>query len=170
MPSEIRAAGCRAGLRTLIVTGDYHHTALAVGRGVGMIPPQARVVIINTASESTRHTRRSSGGQTKPSALKAPDKGPPQAEGPGRMLRAVSFAADLCKTKEREHQGLLFHLDNANPADDDARQALVDIAAVSFDCRSQNALKLAGADVCRLCCSMWHAAVRSTGVTSVGHA
>ena len=71
-------------------------------------------------------------GQSKPSALKASEKALLQAEGPGRILRAVSFAADLCKTKEQEHQGLAFHLDNANPADDNAAQALIGIAAVSL--------------------------------------
>ena len=38
-----------------MATGDYHHTALAVARGVGMIPPQGQVVIIQKDSE-TRQT------------------------------------------------------------------------------------------------------------------
>lgn len=42
---------CRAGLRTLMATGDYHHTALAIARGVGMVPSEGRVIIIQSAEE-----------------------------------------------------------------------------------------------------------------------
>ena len=32
-----------------MITGDYHHTAVAVARGVGMVKPDGRVVVIDTA-------------------------------------------------------------------------------------------------------------------------
>lgn len=35
-----------------MATGDYHHTALAVARGVGMLSPQAQVIIIQAEQES----------------------------------------------------------------------------------------------------------------------
>ena len=41
-----------AGLRCLMCTGDFHGTALAVARGVGMIPPQGRVIIIQKEVET----------------------------------------------------------------------------------------------------------------------
>ncbi|DBA99058.1 TPA: hypothetical protein ACH3X1_014197 [Trebouxia sp. C0004] len=41
----------QGGLRLMMVTGDYFHTALAVARGVGMVPKEARVVIIQTHAE-----------------------------------------------------------------------------------------------------------------------
>ena len=44
---------CRAGLRTLMATGDYHTTALSVARGVGMIPPQGQVIIIQKEQDAT---------------------------------------------------------------------------------------------------------------------
>lgn len=43
---------CRAGMRTLMATGDYHYTALAVARGVGMVPPHSQVIIIQTGPET----------------------------------------------------------------------------------------------------------------------
>ena len=43
---------CRGGLRTLIITGDYHHTALAVARQAGMVPPDTDVVIVDTCKQA----------------------------------------------------------------------------------------------------------------------
>ena len=43
--------GCRAGLRTMMVTGDFQHTAIAVARGVGMIPMEGQVIVIQAKSE-----------------------------------------------------------------------------------------------------------------------
>ena len=34
-----------------MVTGDYHHTAIAVARGVGMLPPGGELIIIQAKSE-----------------------------------------------------------------------------------------------------------------------
>ena len=34
-----------------MITGDYHHTAIAVARHVGMVKPQGKVVVIDTISE-----------------------------------------------------------------------------------------------------------------------
>lgn len=34
-----------------MVTGDYHHTAIAVARGVGMITPNSRLIIIRSRAE-----------------------------------------------------------------------------------------------------------------------
>lgn len=42
---------CRGGIRTLVVTGDYHHTAIAVARGVGMLPPGGKLIIVQAKSE-----------------------------------------------------------------------------------------------------------------------
>ena len=35
-----------------MATGDYHHTALAVARGVGMVPPHSQVIIIQAGQET----------------------------------------------------------------------------------------------------------------------
>ncbi|KAL0030049.1 hypothetical protein WJX79_003470 [Trebouxia sp. C0005] len=37
------------GLRTVMITGDYHHTAVAVARDVGMVKPDGQVVVIDIA-------------------------------------------------------------------------------------------------------------------------
>ena len=42
---------CRGGIRTLMVTGDYHHTAIAVARGVGMLTPGKQLVIVQAKCE-----------------------------------------------------------------------------------------------------------------------
>ena len=39
---------CRGGIRTMIVTGDHHHTALATARDVGMISMKAQIIVIDT--------------------------------------------------------------------------------------------------------------------------
>ena len=38
-------------MRTMMITGDYHHTAIAVARDVGMVRPQGQVVVIETAAQ-----------------------------------------------------------------------------------------------------------------------
>ncbi|KAL0036849.1 hypothetical protein WJX77_002108 [Trebouxia sp. C0004] len=39
------------GIRTMMITGDYHHTAIAVAKGVGMVQPGSEVVVIDTIGE-----------------------------------------------------------------------------------------------------------------------
>lgn len=110
-----------------MATGDYHLTALAVARGVGMVPSQKQVIIIQTEAET-----RPAAIASKASALKAAQSPKsPQTGKAARLSRAVSFAEDLVRSKEREHQGLVFHVDNASVAQDDALQALAAIAQVS---------------------------------------
>ena len=109
-----------------MATGDYHLTALAVARGVGMVPPQKQVIVIQTEAET-----RPAAIASKASTLKATDKSPQTGRAAKRISRAVSFAENLVKSKEREHQGLVFHVDNGSVAQDDALQALTAIAEVS---------------------------------------
>ena len=42
---------CRGGIRTMMVTGNYHHTAIAVARGLGIVPQGGQLVIIQAKSE-----------------------------------------------------------------------------------------------------------------------
>ena len=42
---------CRAGLKTLMITGDYHHTALAVAKQAGMLSAESEVVIVDTSRQ-----------------------------------------------------------------------------------------------------------------------
>ena len=53
-------------MRTMMVTGDYHYTAIAVARGTGMLRPDGKLVIMQAASEASAADM-----QTKP-APKAP--------------------------------------------------------------------------------------------------
>ncbi len=41
----------RGGIRTMTITGDYQHTAIAVARKVGMIAMDSHVVIMEAKSE-----------------------------------------------------------------------------------------------------------------------
>ena len=52
--SDELSAACRGGIRTLMITGDYQHTALAVAKDVGMIRPDAQVIVID---KRTSHPR-----------------------------------------------------------------------------------------------------------------
>ena len=38
---------CRGGIRTMMITGDYHHTAIAVAKDVGMLSDSHEVIIID---------------------------------------------------------------------------------------------------------------------------
>ena len=102
----------------------------AVARGVGMVPPQGQVVIIQARAE----LRPASTG-TKFSALK-PDRTTQidrqaQLSRPGCSFRhSVSFANQGCQPSSSEHQGLVFHVDNGNVSQDDALQSLNAIAQV----------------------------------------
>ena len=51
---------CSGGLKTLIISGDYHHTALAVARQAGMVQPQTEIVIIDTYKQAGVRTELSS--------------------------------------------------------------------------------------------------------------
>ncbi|DBA88976.1 TPA: hypothetical protein ACH3X2_000200 [Trebouxia sp. C0005] len=47
--SQVQDGG---GMRTMMITGDYHHTAIAVAKHVGMIKPQGQVVVIDTVAQA----------------------------------------------------------------------------------------------------------------------
>ena len=41
----------RGGIRTVMVTGDYHYTAIAVAKDIGMIQPDQEIMIIDVANQ-----------------------------------------------------------------------------------------------------------------------
>ena len=43
-----------------MITGDYHHTALAVARQAGMLSAQSEVIIVDTSRQPHLHTQKSS--------------------------------------------------------------------------------------------------------------
>ncbi|DBB02797.1 TPA: hypothetical protein ACH3X1_013629 [Trebouxia sp. C0004] len=43
------------GIRTMMITGDYHHTAIAVARDVGMLIPNAQMIIIDIPRSGQPH-------------------------------------------------------------------------------------------------------------------
>ena len=127
----------------MMVTGDYHHTAIAVARGAGMIPGDSRVVIIQSQTEirpSCRHPA------CMHSALKCSKSA---ANNPLTPKRAVSFHISKANEQERTCEGLKFLLDNGDAFEDgDALSALTSIAQVmgfftsGALCRMTNALGL----------------------------
>ncbi len=75
----------------MMVTGDYHHTAIAVARGVGMIPPHEHVVIIQTLAEHAGTlSHHLSMDKAEPSIGHMSSVSRKQS-----IARGVSFAADL---------------------------------------------------------------------------
>ena len=107
-----------------MATGDYHHTALAVAQGVGMIAPEGQVVIIQKASEA----QDLAGVQSLETPV-AP-AGPLQ-----RSASAVSVAPEpqvQAESLDSAHQGLVFQTDGGSIAEDDALQALSLLAQVYF--------------------------------------
>ena len=79
-------------MRLMMVTGDYHHTAIAVARGVGMIPPHEHVVIIQSMAEQ----KGESVGSHRPSIDKqSAAVQTPHVKRKQSIARGVSFATDL---------------------------------------------------------------------------
>ncbi|DBA96365.1 TPA: hypothetical protein ACH3X3_002538 [Trebouxia sp. C0006] len=119
----------RGAIRTMMVTGDYHHTAIAVARGAGMIPGDSRVVIIQSQTEirpSCRHPA------CMHSALKCSKSA---ANNPLTPKRAVSFHISKANEQERTCEGLKFLLDNGDAFEDgDALSALTSIAQGQAQC------------------------------------
>ncbi len=116
---------CRGAIRTMMVTGDYHHTAIAVARGSGMIPNDHRVLMIQSQAEF-RPSARNPGFKT--SALKAPRPASHTSPSP---KRTVSFHISKGSEQGRTCEGLRFLLDNGDAFEDgDALRALTSIAQV----------------------------------------
>ncbi len=116
---------CRGAIRTMMVTGDYHHTAIAVAQGSGMIPCDHRVVIIQSQGE-LRPSARNPGSKT--SALKAPRPASHTFPSPKRK---VSFRVSQGSEQGRTCEGLRVLLDNGDAFEDgDALRALTTIAQV----------------------------------------
>ena len=124
-----------------MATGDYHHTALAVARGVGMVPPEGQVVIIQKALGASQLELAES--QSRPSmAVARAVNGPADtARHTRRLPSSVSFARhpgaqaqaqaqSQAEPLESAHQGLLFEADRSSAAQSDALQALTAIAQV----------------------------------------
>ena len=114
---------CRGATRTMMMTGDYHYTAIAVVQGVAMIPTGARVVIVQSQAEF-QPPIRNHGAIT--SVLKRSKSLSPASH----KTRAVSF----CNTTSEQNatgKGLKFVLDNGDPFEDgDMLRALTSIAQV----------------------------------------
>ena len=113
-----------------MVTGDYHHTALAVARGVGMLPLDERVVIIQSRTE-LMPTNRCSGQLT--SALKAPKSPRPSTHTLSGHHKGVSFPVQQQSGEDEAAKGpLRFQLDNGDDFEDgDALRAFTRIAQVT---------------------------------------
>ena len=81
---DIPFAACRAGTRTMKITGDYHHTAIAVARDLGMVKPQGQIVVIDTIGLSELRSELS--------AMNSPYTAAPKATPP---MSAASDTAQL---------------------------------------------------------------------------
>ena len=116
----------------MMVTGDYHHTALAVARGVGMISVDKRVVIIQSKTEFINRPVSKPLTQM-PSALKSPRPASHTLHGP---RRAVSFRFHQQPEGDQPTDGQLrFQLDNGDVFEDgDALRAFTSIAQGQAQC------------------------------------
>ena len=104
-----------------MVTGDYHHTALAVAREAGMTPPQGQVIIIHKAFE----TPSLPAAPSRPLDSATWMRSPQQPASPFALEPRV-FAGRQVSV----HQGLVFQMQDSIAAQDDALQALTLIAQV----------------------------------------
>lgn len=113
-------------MRTIMCTGDYQHTAIAVARGVSMIPQDSQVVIVQSAAEMSPAP-----AAPKPivSALKQ------QGNTLRNVGRSVSFRIQepaLAEPPRQSIDGLTFAYSTGDPYQGAAGQSpLVSIAQVS---------------------------------------
>ena len=93
----------------MMITGDYHHTGIAVARDVGMLKPQGKVVVIDTIPPALRQSTLS--GATSLD-LKA------------RGLRAPSLKSVACSTAQRSFKRSVSFALGAQPSALSPRRSL----------------------------------------------
>lgn len=79
----------------MMITGDYHHTGIAVARDVGMLKPQGKVVVIDTIPHTPRQSTLLGASSLDPRAkgLRAPTlKSVASSTAQRSFKRSVSFA------------------------------------------------------------------------------
>ena len=115
-----------------MATGDYHHTALAVARSVGMVPPQGRVVIIHKALGASQLKLAESQSRLSLASARAVNRPPGSSSSVSFAQHPVAQAKALSEAEpvESAHQGLLFEAGSTSAGQHDALQALTSIAQV----------------------------------------
>ncbi len=87
-----------------MITGDYHHTAVAVARDVGMVKPDGQVVVIDSAHKEVPHQDQS--------AAQTPDAGNSVVSSPWSTpmvsfrQRNADFAQGFAAQPEQAQQGV----------------------------------------------------------------
>ena len=109
----------------MMATGDYHSTALAVARDVGMVVPGGQVFIIQKGNEA-----KPAGIAGKPASAIRSGNPRQHSHSVGGFRRSVSFAEQERQYSGSEHQGLLFQAAGGRSAQVDALHALKAIAEV----------------------------------------
>ena len=66
----------------MMITGDYHHTAIAVARDVGMIPPMGKVVVIDTIGLPELHSELSAMNSPHAAMAKIASQAPSMSKSP----------------------------------------------------------------------------------------
>ncbi len=97
-----------------MITGDYHHTAIAVAKGVGMVQPGSDVVVIDTIGEPQLRTERCALATPHSVASRvATPNFTPQASFSGRSGGA--FRDSPLQQQQEEQQMLLAAFEKADP-------------------------------------------------------
>ncbi len=140
----------------MMVTGDYHHTAIAVARGVGMVPQGGQLVIIQAKSEEQVLPRMPSrvppalGAATPPAKPYQPgstsSSGSPQRAASPLLVspseqakpapegqQVLSFEGQARERQQSVCDGLTFMVNSGNDFEDwDPHHALTNIAQARF--------------------------------------
>ena len=173
-------AWCRGGTRTVMVTGDYQNTAIAVARAVGMIPMGDAVLTVQAKSEKfemlpgrpSTATRRFLRGSSMPNTGRRPDfadqpavSEPAQVENLAQTLPLVTQrTAPVSQLFEHSRQPppasfqtrghdneFVFTLDTENQSQDlSPQQALTSLAQVMM-----SQIQLASPALCVLRAQAW---------------
>lgn len=168
----------------MMVTGDYHHTAIAVARGVGIVPQGGQLVIIQAKSEKQVLPRMPSHVPPALGAAKTPANpyqpgpisypcSPPRAASPllvspsekakpsPEEQHVLSFEGQAKERRQRVCDGLTFMVNSGNDFEDwDPHHALISIAQARFCTHALALLSLqsqvTGSAICGSChcCAM----------------
>ncbi|DBA65621.1 TPA: hypothetical protein ACH3X2_002681 [Trebouxia sp. C0005] len=107
----------QGGLRLVMVTGDYLYTALAVARGVGMVPKESRVVVIQTHAE---HRGSSAiAARHKPNLPDVPETPKSQQR---HIARVVSFAEPNARSDSSDDMRSLGGFSESQPEPDKSQK------------------------------------------------
>ncbi len=144
----LRPLKCRGGMRTVMITGCHHTTAIAVAKDVGMVKPEADLLLIDTTAQARPcpSAQPLASGQavdmheplTSPKSPVRFDLDSGQAQAGPDSASVASAPGSLQAGSVGSHNGLLLHRDstptggNVDSAQVDKNSPAVSVSSASL--------------------------------------